>query len=132
MHFYSKCGHLSYRPLVLVPNVAGIEGVHCCAEMIEELELSFISPSPSLPLSFQSHNDLEVGESVDRNYDWSKFKRDTKYGMETPHDNRGTLVSSALDWRKNTCVCACVHVKVPIYACVACMMYACACVRLCT
>lgn len=39
---------------------------------------------------------------VDRNYDWSKFTKDSLYGMETPHDNSGVLVGSALDWTKNT------------------------------
>lgn len=49
----------------------------------------------------KSHNDWGIGEIVDRNYDWSKFTKDALYGMETPHDNRGVLVSSALDWRNN-------------------------------
>jgi hypothetical protein len=39
---------------------------------------------------------------IDRDYDWSVFSKGSKYGMETPHDNRGVLVSSALDWGKNT------------------------------
>ena len=50
----------------------------------------------------QSHNDWDVGEIMDRNYDWSVFTKDSKYGVETPHDNRGVLVSSTMDWGKNT------------------------------
>ena len=48
----------------------------------------------------QSHNDWDVGEKVDRDYDWSKFKKTSLYGVETPHDNSGQQVNSALHWLK--------------------------------
>ena len=57
--------------------------------------------------ALQSHNDWGVGEVIDRNYDWSKFTKESLYGMETPHDNRGTLVKGTMDWRNSTYVCAC-------------------------
>ena len=46
----------------------------------------------------QSHSSYPVGEMPDRNYDWSVFPKDYKYGVETPHDVRGTGVSGALKW----------------------------------
>lgn len=46
----------------------------------------------------KSHNSLEVGEMVDRNYDWSKFTRDMMYGVPTPHDNTGIEVRKAMHW----------------------------------
>lgn len=46
----------------------------------------------------RSHNSLEVGEMVDRNYDWSKFTRDMMYGVPTPHDNTGIEVRKAMHW----------------------------------
>ncbi|KAI6660857.1 EF-hand domain-containing family member B-like [Oopsacas minuta] len=45
-----------------------------------------------------SHNSYPVGDMPDRNYDWSVFPRDYKYGVETPHDVRGTGVSHAMKW----------------------------------
>ena len=49
-----------------------------------------------------SHNSYPVGEMPDRNYDWSVFPRDYKYGVETPHDVRGTGVSRAMKWSHET------------------------------
>lgn len=45
-----------------------------------------------------SHNSYPVGDMPDRNYDWSVFPRDFKYGVDTPHDVRGTGVSRAMKW----------------------------------
>ena len=45
-----------------------------------------------------SHNSYPVGDMPDRNYDWSVFPRDFKYGVETPHDVRGTGVSRVMKW----------------------------------
>lgn len=61
--------------------------------------------SNSLLHLMQSHNDWGIGEIIDRNYDWSKFTKQSLYGMETPHDNSGVQVSSALDWTQNTYAC---------------------------
>lgn len=46
----------------------------------------------------RSHNAWEVGEMMDRNYDWSKFTQQSLYGVPTPHDNSGSQVRSALHW----------------------------------
>ena len=46
----------------------------------------------------QSHQSYDVGEMVDRNYDWSVFTRDSKYGVATPHDNSGVGVRRAMQW----------------------------------
>ena len=46
----------------------------------------------------KSHNALEVGEMVDRDYDWSKFTKESLYGVATPHDNSGRQVRDALHW----------------------------------
>lgn len=35
---------------------------------------------------------------VDRDYDWSKFTKESLYGVPTPHDNSGTQVRDALHW----------------------------------
>ena len=54
--------------------------------------------------SLQSHNDWDIGEQIDRDYDWSKYSKTGIYGMDTPHDNSGILVSNTLDWSKSTYV----------------------------
>lgn len=69
---------------------------------------SSFPPSPLIPPPFssasfhphliQSHNDWEVGEMMDRDYDWSKFTRESLYGVPTPHDNSGSQVKSSLHW----------------------------------
>ena len=38
---------------------------------------------------------------LDRNYDWSKFTKESLYGMETPHNNSGILVGTAIKWLQN-------------------------------
>jgi hypothetical protein len=43
-----------------------------------------------------SHKDYEVGEMIDRNYDWSRFKKNSLYGVPTPHDNTGGSVRKSL------------------------------------
>ena len=48
--------------------------------------------------SLQSHNAWEVGEMVDRNYDWSTFTKHSLYGVSSPHDNSGGQVRDALHW----------------------------------
>ena len=35
---------------------------------------------------------------VDRDYDWSKFTKESLYGVPTPHDNSGIQVRDALHW----------------------------------
>ena len=55
---------------------------------------SSFPPSPPL----QSHNAWDVGEMVDRDYDWSVFSKSSLYGVPTPHDNSGSQVKDALHW----------------------------------
>lgn len=45
-----------------------------------------------------SHGKCNVGEMADRKYDWSKFTKDSLYGVPTPHDNTGSGVRNALHW----------------------------------
>ncbi|EDO30325.1 predicted protein [Nematostella vectensis] len=49
-----------------------------------------------------SHQDYEVGESYDRKYDWSRIPKDSKFGVETPHDNNGIHVKKTLKWLHDT------------------------------
>ena len=39
-----------------------------------------------------------AGEMMDRDYDWSKFTKESLYGVPTPHDNSGSGVKSAMHW----------------------------------
>lgn len=49
-----------------------------------------------------SHQDFEVGEMVDRKYDWSRIPKESKFGVETPHNNDGIHVKKTLKWLHNT------------------------------
>jgi len=49
-----------------------------------------------------SHNDFEVGEMVDRKYDWSRIPKESKFGIETPHNNDGIHVKKTLKWLHET------------------------------
>lgn len=49
-----------------------------------------------------SHSDYEVGEMVDRKYDWSRIPKDSKFGVETPHNNDGVHVRKTLKWLHET------------------------------
>eukprot|EP00117_Sycon_ciliatum_P027605 scpid62205/ scgid22387/ EF-hand domain-containing family member B len=46
----------------------------------------------------KTHNDYYVGERVDRDYDWSTYPRNFKFGVETPCDPRGIYVPASLRW----------------------------------
>ncbi len=48
-----------------------------------------------------THHAYEVGESYDRNYDWSRYKKDGTFGINTPHDNDGKHVEKSLRWLRN-------------------------------
>ena len=52
--------------------------------------------SVSVPL--KSHNAWDVGEMVDRDYDWTVFTKDSLYGVPTPHDNSGSQARDSLHW----------------------------------
>ncbi|XP_072009751.1 EF-hand domain-containing family member B isoform X1 [Engystomops pustulosus] len=45
-----------------------------------------------------THNDYDVGELRNRKYDWTKYKKDNKFGIETPHFNDGRHVARSLRW----------------------------------
>ncbi|XP_069816527.1 EF-hand domain-containing family member B isoform X3 [Dendropsophus ebraccatus] len=45
-----------------------------------------------------THNEYDVGEIRNRKYDWSKYKKDNKFGIETPHFNDGRSVARSLKW----------------------------------
>ncbi|KAK2547717.1 EF-hand domain-containing family member B [Acropora cervicornis] len=49
-----------------------------------------------------SHHDFEVGEMVDRKYDWSRIPKESKFGIETPHNNDGIHVRKTLKWLHDT------------------------------
>lgn len=39
-----------------------------------------------------------AGETIDRNYDWSKFTKSSLYGAPTPNDPTGKQVKTSLHW----------------------------------
>ncbi|XP_075067366.1 EF-hand domain-containing family member B [Mixophyes fleayi] len=45
-----------------------------------------------------THNDYDVGEIRDRKYDWTKTKKDRRFGIETPHFNDGRNVARSFRW----------------------------------
>ncbi|XP_018424752.1 PREDICTED: EF-hand domain-containing family member B [Nanorana parkeri] len=45
-----------------------------------------------------THNDYDVGEKKDRKYDWTKFRKDRTFGIETPHFNDGRNVAKSVRW----------------------------------
>ena len=49
-------------------------------------------------LYIRSHGKYDVGEMVDRKYDWSTFTRGSLYGVPTPHDNSGSGARNSLHW----------------------------------
>ncbi|XP_038047870.1 EF-hand domain-containing family member B-like [Patiria miniata] len=48
-----------------------------------------------------THHEFHVGEAVDRNYDWSRYPKDSMFGIATPHDNDGKHVAKTLKWLRN-------------------------------
>jgi len=55
-----------------------------------------------LDLYIKSHSAYRVGEMYDRKYDWSRFPKDSQFGKETPHDNRGINAKKTLQWLQET------------------------------
>ena len=43
-----------------------------------------------------------LGEMYDRRYDWSRIPKESQFGKETPHDNRGTNAKRTLQWIQET------------------------------
>ncbi|XP_071239777.1 EF-hand domain-containing family member B isoform X2 [Salvelinus alpinus] len=50
----------------------------------------------------RSHNAYFVGEQVDRKYKWSRYEKDGRFGVPTPHHNDGRSVSKSLHWLCDT------------------------------
>ncbi|XP_067094035.1 EF-hand domain-containing family member B [Osmerus mordax] len=50
----------------------------------------------------RSHNAYFVGERVDRNYNWSRISKDSRFGVSTPHYNNGRNVLRSLNWSCDT------------------------------
>lgn len=50
----------------------------------------------------KSHNAYTVGETYDRKYDWTRIPDSTLFGIETPHDNRGSNTKKSLKWLTET------------------------------
>ncbi|XP_041732463.1 EF-hand domain-containing family member B isoform X1 [Coregonus clupeaformis] len=49
-----------------------------------------------------SHNAYFVSEHVDRKYKWSRYGKDGRFGIPTPHHNDGRSVSKSLHWLCDT------------------------------
>ena len=43
-----------------------------------------------------------MGESYNRNYDWSRTPASISFGIPTPHDNRGLNAQKSLKWLNQT------------------------------
>ncbi|XP_067366805.1 EF-hand domain-containing family member B isoform X1 [Channa argus] len=46
----------------------------------------------------RSHNAFFVCEQVDRKYDWSRFSKESAFGIHTPHFNDGRNICKTLRW----------------------------------
>lgn len=49
-------------------------------------------------LYIRSHGSYFVGERVDRKYNWSRYGRESRFGVPTPHRNDGRNISRSLHW----------------------------------
>ncbi|KAM4689635.1 EF-hand domain-containing family member B [Discoglossus pictus] len=45
-----------------------------------------------------THNDYNVGEKRDRKYDVTKYEKDKRFGIDTPHHNDGRNVARCVRW----------------------------------
>lgn len=59
---------------------------------IEENEMKFHD------IYVKTHHDYLVGEPPNRKYDWSKFPKDSAFGLPTPHSNEGEMTKKTLNW----------------------------------
>ncbi|KAG8009806.1 EF-hand domain-containing family member B [Nibea albiflora] len=46
----------------------------------------------------RSHNAYFVGERIDRKYNWSRYSKDSRFGILTPHFNDGRNLGKTLHW----------------------------------
>ncbi|KAE8596682.1 hypothetical protein XENTR_v10016198 [Xenopus tropicalis] len=49
-----------------------------------------------------THNDYDVGEPKDRKYDCTTYRKNKRFGIETPHFNDGRHVARSLRWLYET------------------------------
>lgn len=49
-------------------------------------------------LYIRTHNHFDVGEQINRKYNWSKYTKDSKFGIATPNYNDGRNVARSLRW----------------------------------
>ena len=59
-------------------------------------------PSFTHTYVFFLHHCHFAGEMVDRKYDWSRIPKESKFGVETPHNNDGIHVRKTLKWLHET------------------------------
>ncbi|KAI3361356.1 hypothetical protein L3Q82_013534 [Scortum barcoo] len=50
----------------------------------------------------RSHNSYFVGERINRKYDWSRYSKDSRFGILTPHFNDGRNLGKSLRWLGET------------------------------
>ncbi|XP_067907555.1 EF-hand domain-containing family member B [Heterodontus francisci] len=50
------------------------------------------------PLYVVTHNDYNIGEQVDRKYDWSRHSKNSTFGVETPYFSDGRMTAKTLRW----------------------------------
>ncbi|MGH0147229.1 UNVERIFIED_CONTAM: hypothetical protein FKN15_028803 [Acipenser sinensis] len=49
-------------------------------------------------LYIRTHNHFDVGEQINRKYNWAKYTKDSKFGIATPNYNDGRNVARSLRW----------------------------------
>ncbi|KAG5856661.1 EF-hand domain-containing family member B [Anguilla anguilla] len=54
-------------------------------------------------LYIRSHDSYFVGEPIKRNYKWSQYVKESRFGVATPHANDGKAVAKSLHWTNYTC-----------------------------
>ncbi|XP_067854869.1 EF-hand domain-containing family member B [Heptranchias perlo] len=50
------------------------------------------------PLYVVTHSDYNIGEQMDRKYDWSRHSKYSTFGVETPYFNDGRMTAKSLRW----------------------------------
>jgi len=80
------------RPTIFTGTAAECVNPKVTAQEIEEETKKFHD------LYVTTHNDYYVGEHPDRKYDWSKFSKESAFGLPTPHSNNGELTKKTLKW----------------------------------
>ncbi|XP_077086069.1 EF-hand domain-containing family member B [Siphateles boraxobius] len=53
-------------------------------------------------LYIRSHGSYLVGERLDRKYNWSRYGRESRFGVPTPHHNDGRNLYKSLHWHSDS------------------------------